>query len=75
MGASSSSPSSSPPSPTPPPTEQDLPCQPEMDAFVACVKAKPEGLRATDCEELRDRYKLCMVEYKATKDGSVGKRG
>ncbi|KAF4726506.1 hypothetical protein FOZ63_009847 [Perkinsus olseni] len=64
MGASPSSSSS----PSSPPTDnQELPCQPEMDAFVACVKSKPQGLRATDCEELRDRYKLCMQEYKENK--------
>ena len=53
MGAAqSSSPKSTP--------DRESPCEQEFAAFLKCVEMHPQGLKARDCEDIRDMYKACM---------------
>ncbi len=36
------------------------PCQVEFDAYLKCVQSHSQGLKALDCEDIREIYKKCM---------------
>ncbi len=35
-------------------------CEPEFNAYLKCVESHSQGLKALDCEEIRELYKQCM---------------
>ena len=42
------------------PTVVDEPCQKEFEEYLKCVREHPQGLKADDCDKMRDVYRLCM---------------
>jgi hypothetical protein len=51
------------------------PCHIELEAFTICVKSHPKGLKETDCDSEKNRFRQCMKEWKEknskTKPASV----
>jgi hypothetical protein len=40
------------------------PCNSELQEFTECVKRHPGGLKETDCEDVKAKFKKCMKEWK-----------
>lgn len=41
------------------------PCNAELEGFLKCVKEHPAGLKETDCEEFKVRFRKCMSAAKS----------
>lgn len=43
------------------------PCDEELQRFTACVNQYPQGLKETDCEEVKTVFRKCMKEWRESK--------
>jgi hypothetical protein len=42
------------------------PCHEEFEAYMRCVESHAQGLKALDCEDIKDLYKKCMKTSRPT---------
>jgi hypothetical protein len=43
------------------------PCHVELLAYTECVKGHPNGLKESDCNEIKSEFKHCMKTVKISK--------